>query len=295
MDAAGPLAHLPLIKSSMQMFEGQVRGSCRTGTALSVHLDSSPAQPGFRSVGGQPHAGPAGQAHPGPGYHLHHRGVPQPLRPLRPAQFRKQAAPFSRTLVQDIIGQILDMGTTLVIFDGGEPALYPELPELVRSVDDRAISTLFTSGAGFTAELARRLKEAGLYAVNVSLDSPVAEEHDAMRGREGVFLEAMQAVKNALQAGLLVDLYVVLRRENMPHLPGVPRPGSTHGRARADLLRGGLHRPLVGSAGRRPDARRIMPIWRTSFQSARARSQDIFGSRGLQALRLLCGHAAGCT
>ena len=46
---------------------------------------------------------------------------------------------------------------------------------------------------------AQQLKEAGLYAVNVSLDSPVAEEHDAMRGRAGVFQEAMQAVENALQ------------------------------------------------------------------------------------------------
>ncbi len=120
--------------------------------------------------------------------------------------------------VKDIIGQILDMGTTLVIFDGGEPALYRELPELVGAVDERAISTLFTSGAGFTAPLARRLKEAGLYAVNVSLDSPVQEEHDTMRGRHGVFKDAMEAVEAALQAGLLVDIYVVLRRENIQHL-----------------------------------------------------------------------------
>jgi MoaA/NifB/PqqE/SkfB family radical SAM enzyme len=39
-----------------------------------------------------------------------------------------------------------------------------------------------------------------------------------MRWRAGVFQEAMQAIENALAAGLLVDLYVVLRRENMPHL-----------------------------------------------------------------------------
>ncbi|MDD4653673.1 MAG: radical SAM protein, partial [Methanothrix sp.] len=108
--------------------------------------------------------------------------------------------------------------TTLVIFDGGEPALYQELPELVAAVDDRAISTIFTSGAGFTAALARRLKDAGLYAVNVSLDSPIRSEHDGMRGREGVFDDAMQAIENALAAGLLVDLYVVLRRENMQEL-----------------------------------------------------------------------------
>ena len=41
-----------------------------------------------------------------------------------------------------------------------------------------------------------------------------------MRGREGVFSEAMQAARYALQAGLLVDLYVVIRRENLPHLQG---------------------------------------------------------------------------
>ena len=39
-----------------------------------------------------------------------------------------------------------------------------------------------------------------------------------MRGREGVFSEAMQAVRFSRQAGLLVDLYVVLRRENMVHI-----------------------------------------------------------------------------
>ncbi|MFB3763780.1 MAG: radical SAM/SPASM domain-containing protein [Methanotrichaceae archaeon] len=120
--------------------------------------------------------------------------------------------------VKDVISQILDMGTTLVIFDGGEPALYKELPELVNFVDDRAISTMFTSGAGFTPALAAQLKDAGLYAVNVSLDSPVPEDHDAMRGRKGVFKDAMSAVDACLKAGLLVDVYVVLRHENIRHL-----------------------------------------------------------------------------
>ncbi len=120
--------------------------------------------------------------------------------------------------VKEIISQILKMGTTLVIFDGGEPATYKELPELVASVGDRAISTLFTSGAGFSATLAGRLKEAGLYAVNVSLDSPVPEEHDAMRGRYGVFRDAMRAAEYAKDVGLLVDLYVVIRHDNIRHL-----------------------------------------------------------------------------
>ncbi len=214
VDITGPLAHLPLIKSSMQMFEGQV--AVHAGPeqlSLSTWIPPLPGR-AFNRLADSRMRAMLGLRTPDQvtisiteecPNRCAHCALPNSGNKLR----------LSPPVVRDIIHQILDMGTTLVIFDGGEPARYPELPELVRCVDDRAISTLFTSGAGFTSLLARRLKEAGLYAVNVSLDSPVAEEHDAMRGREGVFLEAMQAIENALQAGLLVDLYVVLRRENV--------------------------------------------------------------------------------
>jgi MoaA/NifB/PqqE/SkfB family radical SAM enzyme len=217
VDASGPLAHLPLIKSALQMFDGQIAAyaDCEK-LCLSTWVPPIPSRAFSRLADSRMRA-------------LLGRRTPDQvtisITEECPNRCAHCALPnsgnklcLSPETVKDIIGQILDMGTTLVIFDGGEPALYWELPELVASVDDRAISTLFTSGAGFTAKLARRLKEAGLYAVNVSLDSPIEAEHDAMRGRAGVFQEAMQAIENALAAGLLVDLYVVLRRENMPHL-----------------------------------------------------------------------------
>ena len=217
VDASGPLAHLPLIKSALEMFDGQLPSHTDSEKLyLSTWIPPIPSR-AFTRLADSRIRGLLGRRTPDQvtisiteecPNRCAHCALPNSGNKLR----------LSPDTVKDIIGQILDMGTTLVIFDGGEPALYRELPELVAAVDDRAISTLFTSGAGFTATLAGQLKEAGLYAVNVSLDSPVEAEHDAMRGREGVFSEAMQAVKNALAAGLLVDLYVVLRRENMPHL-----------------------------------------------------------------------------
>jgi MoaA/NifB/PqqE/SkfB family radical SAM enzyme len=217
VDACGPLAHLPLVKSALQMFDRQLPAHTDSEKlCLSTWIPPIPSRAFSRLADSRLRA-------------LLARRTPDQvtisITEECPNRCAHCALPnsgnkllLSPETVKDIIGQILDMGTTLVIFDGGEPALYPELPELVASVDDRAISTLFTSGAGFTAKLARRLKEAGLYAVNVSLDSPIETEHDAMRGRAGVFQEAMQAIENALAAGLLVDLYVVLRRENMLHL-----------------------------------------------------------------------------
>ena len=217
IDASGPLAHLPLIKSALHMFDGQIAAYADSEKlCLSTWVPPIPSRAFSRLADSRLQA-LLGRRTPDQvtisiteecPNHCAHCALPNSGNMLR----------LSPETVKDIICQILDMGTTLVIFDGGEPALYQELPELVASVDDRAISTLFTSGAGFTLALAHRLKEAGLYAVNVSLDSPIEAEHDAMRGREGVFSEAMQAIENALSADLLVDLYVVLRRENMPHL-----------------------------------------------------------------------------
>ena len=219
VDACGPLAHLPPIKSALRMFDGQLPAYadseklCLSTWAppISGRAFSRLADSRLRAL--------LGRRTPDQVTISITEECPNRCAHCALPNSGNKLCLSSRT-VKDIICQILDMGTTLVIFDGGEPALYRELLDLVASVDDRAISTLFTSGAGFTATLARRLKEAGLYAVNVSLDSPIEAEHDAMRGREGVFSEAMQTVRFARQAGLLVDLYVVLRRENMSHLQG---------------------------------------------------------------------------
>ncbi|HNW38481.1 MAG TPA: radical SAM protein, partial [Methanosarcina vacuolata] len=129
---------------------------------------------------------------------------------------RKKLAP---DIVKSTIDQVLEMGTTFVIFDGGEPLTYPGLEDLIRYVDpEKAITGMFTSGVGLTEERARRLKEAGLYSLTVSFDSPYEDKHDYVRGRKGVFNSAVEAVKNGLKAGLLVNIYVVLSRDNVNEL-----------------------------------------------------------------------------
>jgi MoaA/NifB/PqqE/SkfB family radical SAM enzyme len=125
---------------------------------------------------------------------------------------------LSQEEIAGVINQALDLGTYLVTFDGGEPMLRKDLPALVSGVDQRAIATSFTSGYGLSQELAQRLKQAGLYAVRISIDSPFEEEHDRVRGRIGAFEDALSGVRNALSAGLLVDLFMVTSPHNIDHL-----------------------------------------------------------------------------
>ncbi|MDD4163354.1 MAG: radical SAM protein [Methanothrix sp.] len=130
----------------------------------------------------------------------------------------RQGEILESAVVKDAISQALDMGSYLITFDGGEPMLRKDLPDLVSSVGERAIATSFTSGYHLTAERARQLKQAGLYAVRISIDSPFEKEPDRMRGREGAFRDALDGVKNALEAGLLVDLFMVTSPHNIDHL-----------------------------------------------------------------------------
>ncbi|MHC1602715.1 MAG: radical SAM/SPASM domain-containing protein [Methermicoccaceae archaeon] len=121
--------------------------------------------------------------------------------------------------VERTIADGLSMGSYLITFDGGEPLLRDDLEHMVRAVDrEKAIATTFTSGYGLTPQRASTLKDAGLYAVRVSFDFPTQKEHDAFRGRQGAFRDATEAVKSALSAGLLVDMFVVVSPHNIDML-----------------------------------------------------------------------------
>lgn len=131
----------------------------------------------------------------------------------------KNRARLEPSVVKSLIDQAQDLGTTLIIFDGGEPLLYADLEDLIAYVDqERAIPGLFTSGVGLTPERAQSLKEAGLYMLSVSLDSAHEQGHDLMRGRPGVFRDAMSAILNGIKAGLLVNIYVVISPRNIDEL-----------------------------------------------------------------------------
>ncbi|MDV0446097.1 GTP 3',8-cyclase [Methanimicrococcus sp. At1] len=123
---------------------------------------------------------------------------------------------------KDAVDQAIRAGATNIIFDGGEPLGYAGLEDLISYVNpDLAIACMFTSGVGLTEEKAESLKGAGLYSVSVSIDSPYEEKHDYMRGVPGVFQNAVSGIQNALSAGLLVNMYVVLAPHNVYDLDAV--------------------------------------------------------------------------
>jgi len=109
---------------------------------------------------------------------------------------------LSLATLREVIRQLQERHVVHVTLTGGEPLLRSDLEEVARAFGDDTYLTLNTTGAGLTPERAEALKQNGLFALGVSLDSMDPAEHDRMRGRAGAFSTAVKALKMARQAGL---------------------------------------------------------------------------------------------
>ncbi|HRU24754.1 MAG TPA: methyltransferase domain-containing protein [Candidatus Latescibacteria bacterium] len=112
-----------------------------------------------------------------------------------------------------VIARLQELGAANVTISGGEPLLREDLEEFVASFDERTSLTLNTTGRGLTPERAGSLRDAGLFAVGVSVDSSVAQQHDRMRGYPGAFGIALDAIKVASDCGLYPYIISVATRE----------------------------------------------------------------------------------
>jgi len=83
----------------------------------------------------------------------------------------------------------------LINLAGGEPMLRPDLAAIVEVLARQHVPFLTTNGWRVKADRARELWAAGLWGVSVSIDYPDAARHDAQRGTEGAFEEAVRAIE----------------------------------------------------------------------------------------------------
>ena len=112
------------------------------------------------------------------------------------------------------VQQCIDLGVANITFTGGEPLLRDDLEQLISSVSpDQAITQVFTNGLALTPQRAKSLKDAGIFGVQISLDSADPAEHDRLRGLDGAFRAVEEGVQNALNVGLLVGISTYATRQ----------------------------------------------------------------------------------
>jgi MoaA/NifB/PqqE/SkfB family radical SAM enzyme len=136
-------------------------------------------------------------------------------------------APLPAERLREVLGDLAGLGCRKVHFTGGEPLLRPQVPDLTAHASALGIRvTMTTNGTLVDKALARRLAEAGLRGVNLSLDSPDRRTHDRVRGVRGAWKRTTRAVEHFRRAArhgkLAVRVNTVVNRATFATLAGLP-------------------------------------------------------------------------
>jgi len=146
----------------------------------------------------------------------------------------RQARPLTAEELESVVDQTLDLGVCTLIFTGGEPMARSDLyHQIARADKSRCHVMIFTCGAFLNEENVRRLADAGLGSMNVSLDSDRPEEHDEFRRRPGTFQQAIDGAKLARRMGIMVGVSTYATHDNLEsgrleHLLNIARDEGFH-------------------------------------------------------------------
>ena len=118
-----------------------------------------------------------------------------------------------------LIDQISEVSRPLLILSGGEPLLRKDIFELVRYGTEKGLKMGLGSNGSLIDDIAaKRLKEAGVKTVSISLDSSIPERHDEFRGVSGSWEKAVSAIKALRNNDMLVQVNTTVTQNNFDEI-----------------------------------------------------------------------------
>jgi heme b synthase len=119
----------------------------------------------------------------------------------------------------DLVDQISAFARPILVLSGGEPLIRPDIFDIARYASDRElIVALATNGTMIDAQMAQRIREAGVQRVSVSLDGADAPTHDLFRG-SGAFDRALAGMEHLARAGVPAQINTTVARHNVHQMP----------------------------------------------------------------------------
>lgn len=118
---------------------------------------------------------------------------------------------------KDLIDQVSELAAPLFVLTGGDPLKRPDIYDLVEYGSRRGVRMSMTPSATplLTREAIARLQHCGLARLAVSLDGSTPGIHDAFRGVPGSYDLTLNAVRQAGELGLPVQINTTITRRNL--------------------------------------------------------------------------------
>jgi 12,18-didecarboxysiroheme deacetylase len=122
---------------------------------------------------------------------------------------------------KQLIDDLAQFGSPVMLFSGGEPLVRKDLPELAAYAVEKGMrAVISTNGTLISRDTARTLKEIGLSYVGISLDG-LEPVNDHFRGVKGAYRKAMNGIRNCQEAGIKVGLRFTINKQNVKEIPGI--------------------------------------------------------------------------
>lgn len=135
------------------------------------------------------------------------------------------AAPGELTTAEclQVLDTVVDFGEPLphMVMTGGDPLQRPDLEALIKAAIDRGIGVSLAPAVTplLTKKRLQWMKDLGVGAISLSLDASTARAHDGLRQVAGTFDATLQALRDAAEVGLPVQVNTLVSGDNAEDLP----------------------------------------------------------------------------
>lgn len=124
---------------------------------------------------------------------------------------QKAEAELDTREAKKLIDEIARAGFQIMIFSGGEPLMRQDIYELIAYAKQQGLRpVLGSNGTLITKEVAQKLKNAGLMAAGISLDSLDKVRHNELRGDSRAWENAVRGMENCKKVGLLFQIHTTV-------------------------------------------------------------------------------------
>lgn len=118
------------------------------------------------------------------------------------------------------IDDLATMGNPILVLSGGEPLYRPDIFEIARYAADtgRVKVAMATNGTLIDERIAKKIVEAGVERVSISLDGADAKTHDEFRKLPGSFEKALHGFRLLKKLGMSLQINSTIANHNVHQL-----------------------------------------------------------------------------
>jgi len=122
----------------------------------------------------------------------------------------------------NVLSRIAGVGLPSLSFSGGEPLMRRDFFEVAAYAKKKIpYISIATNGTLLTKDNVKRLKDAGVDYVEISLDGASKEVHESFRRVSGCFEKTMKGIENCVAAGLDTCIASTAHKENLSEIPKI--------------------------------------------------------------------------